>query len=177
VANAVDTARLATAERIHTVFAPRVMASSCAARSALFAGGATPVEPKAISPTDPAARYTASANSVAGYAYSDNYLIDLKHAVIMDVEATTAIRQAEVGAAKTMLDRTAGRFDVTPSRLVADGGYGSAEMIGWLVGERGVEPHVKLIDKAERTDGTFSREPTSHSIQKATFTSAPAAKS
>ena len=49
--------------------------------------GATPVEPKVISPTDPAARYTASANSVAGYAYSDNYLIDLKHAVIVDVEA------------------------------------------------------------------------------------------
>src|SRR5277367_3806866 len=46
-------------------------------------GGATPIEPKAISPTDPAAGYTASANSVAG-AYSDNYLIDLKHAVIMD---------------------------------------------------------------------------------------------
>ena len=85
-------------------------------------GGATAVEPKVISPTDPAARYTASANSVAGYAYSDNYLIDLKHAVIMDVEATTAIRQAEVGAAKTMLDRTAEQFDVTPSRLVADGG-------------------------------------------------------
>ena len=83
-------------------------------------GGATPVEPKAISPTDPAARYTASANSVAGYAYSDNYLIDLKHAVIMDVEATTTIRQAEVGAAKAMLDGTAEQFNVTPSRLVAD---------------------------------------------------------
>ena len=120
-------------------------------------GGATPVEPKAISPTDPAARYTASANSLAGYAYSDNYLIDLKHAVIMDVEATTTIRQAEVGAAKTMLDRTAEQFDVTPSRLVADGGYGSAEMVGWLVDERGIEPHVNLIDKTERTDGTFSR--------------------
>jgi hypothetical protein len=51
-----------------------------------------------ISPTDPAARYTASANSVAGYAYSDNYLIDLKHAVIVDVEATTTIRQAEVSS-------------------------------------------------------------------------------
>ena len=110
-----------------------------------------------ISPTDPAARYTASANSVAGYAYSDNYLIDLKHEVIMDVEATMTIRQAEVGAAKTMLDRTTEQFDVTPSRLVADGGYGSAEMVGWLVDERGIEPHVKLIDKAERTDGTFSR--------------------
>ena len=120
-------------------------------------GGATPVEAKVISPTDPAARYTASANSVAGYACSDNYLIDLKHAVIMDVEATTAFRQAEVGAAKTMLDRTAGRFDVTPSRLVADGGYGSAEMIWWLVDERGIEPHVKLIDNAERTDGALSR--------------------
>ena len=36
-------------------------------------GGATSTEPKAISQTDPAARYTASANSVAGCAYSDNY--------------------------------------------------------------------------------------------------------
>jgi hypothetical protein len=119
-------------------------------------GGATPVEPKAISPTDPAARYTAAADKPAVYAYSDNYLIDLKHAVIMDVEATTAIRQAEVGAAKTMLDRTAEKFDLTPSRLVADGGYGSAEMVGWLVDERGIEPHVKLMDKAERTDGILS---------------------
>src|SRR5580698_7828635 len=41
-------------------------------------GGATPVEPKAISPTDPAARYTAAADKPAVYAYSDD-LIDLKH--------------------------------------------------------------------------------------------------
>jgi hypothetical protein len=95
----------------------------------------------------------------------------------MDVEVTTAIRQAEVSAAKTMLDRTAEQFDVTPSRLVADGGYGSAEMVGWLVDDRGIEPHVNLIDKGERTDGTFSREPTSHSIEKGTSMSAPGAKS
>jgi hypothetical protein len=144
-------------------------------RGAAF-GGATSVERKAISPTDPA-RYTASANSAAGYAYSDNYLINLKHAVIMDVEATTAIRQAEVGAAKAMHDRTAEQLEVAPSRLVADAGYGSAEMIGWLVDECGIEPHVKLIDKSERTDGTFSREPTSHSIQRATAMFALAAKS
>src|SRR5271165_6780451 len=56
-----------------------------------------------------------------------------------------------------MIDRTAEQFDVTPSRLVADAGYGSAEMVGWLVDERGIEPHVKLMDKAERTDGTLSR--------------------
>ena len=30
-------------------------------------------------------------------------------------------------------------------------------MVGWLVDERGIEPHVNLIDKAERTDGSFSR--------------------
>lgn len=120
-------------------------------------GAATPVEPKALSPVDPAARYTAAAEGPAVYAYSDNYLIDVKHAVIMDVEATTAIRQAEVGAAKVMLDRTAETFEVKPSRLIGDAGYGSAEMLGWLVEERGIEPHVKVFDRSERTDGTFSR--------------------
>ena len=65
--------------------------------------------------------------------WTQRYLVDLKHAVIVDVEATTTIRQAEVGAAKTMLDRTAERFNLSPSRLVADGGYGSADMVGWLV--------------------------------------------
>ena len=139
-------------------------------------GGATPIEPKVISPTDPAAHFTASANSVAGYAYSDNYLIDLKHAVIMDVQATTTIRQAEVGAAKAMLDRTTEQFDVTPSRLVADGGYGSAEMVGWLVDERGIEPHVKLTDKAERTDGATSPAATSHSIQESNLYVCPGGK-
>ena len=33
------------------------------------------------------------------------YLIDLDHAVIVDVEASRAIRQAEVGAARTMIER------------------------------------------------------------------------
>ena len=95
--------------------------------------------PKSISSTDPAAQWTARRHGPAVYAYSDNYLVDLKNAVIMDVEATTAVRQAEVGAAKTMLDRTAEtRFNLTPSLLVADAGYGSADMVGWLVDERGI---------------------------------------
>jgi hypothetical protein len=120
-------------------------------------GAATPKEPTSISPTDPAARFTAAADTPAFYAYADNYLVDLKNAVIMDVEATTVVRQAEVGAAKTMIDRTAERFDLKPSRLVGDAGYGSGEMVAWLVDERGIEPHAKLVDKSERTDGTFSR--------------------
>jgi hypothetical protein len=37
---------------------------------------------------------------------ADNYLIDVKFGIIMDVEASRAIRQAEVGAAATMIERT-----------------------------------------------------------------------
>jgi hypothetical protein len=120
-------------------------------------GGATPVEPKFVSPTDPAARRTAASGGPAVYPYADNYLIDLKHAVVMDVEASTAVRQAEVTVAKTMIERTADRLEVTPSRLAADTGYGSDEMLAWLVDERGIEPHIPVFDKSERTDGTFSR--------------------
>ena len=94
----------------------------------------------------------------------------------MDVEATTAVRQAEVGAARTMIDRTAERFDVTPSRLVGDAGYGSAEMVGWLVDEREIEPHVKLMDKSERTDGTFSRSDFVYDAERDLY-DVPAAKS
>lgn len=121
-------------------------------------GGATPVPPKHLSPTDPAARWTASWGGPAVYAYCTNYLIDVEHAVIVDVEATTAVRQAKVGAAQTMIDRTRERFDLWPERLIADTGYGSAEMLNWLVNERGIEPHIPVFDKSKRTDGTFSRE-------------------
>jgi transposase len=121
-------------------------------------GAATEVPPKFISPTDPAARWTGAHRGPAFFAYSDNYLIDLKHAVIVDVEATTAIRQAEVTAAQTMIERTADRFGIEPERLAADTGYGSAEMLGWLVEERGIEPHIPVFDKSERTNGTFARD-------------------
>ena len=56
-------------------------------------GGATEVVPKFISIADPASRWTGANGGLAFFAYSTNYLIDLKHAVIMDVEATAAVRQ------------------------------------------------------------------------------------
>ena len=99
-------------------------------------GAATPVTPKFISSADPASRWTGANGGLAFFAYSDNYLIDLKHAVIMDVEATTAVRQAEVTAAKRMIERTQDRFGLWPERLAADAGYGSADMLAWLVHER-----------------------------------------
>ena len=77
--------------------------------------------------------------------------------MILDVEASRAVRQAEVGAARTMLERTTDRFGFKPERLAADSAYGSAEMLHGLVEEQKIEPHVPVIDKSERQDGTFSR--------------------
>ncbi len=57
-----------------------------------------------------------------------------------------------------MIDRVRERFDLWPERLIADMAYGSGEMLGWLVEERGIEPHIPVIDKSKRADGTFSRE-------------------
>ena len=96
-------------------------------------GAATEVTPKFISPADPAARWTGAHGGQAFFAYSTNYLIDVDHAIIVDVEATTAIRQAEVLAAKRMIERSIDRFDLYPSRLLGDSAYGSGEMLGWLL--------------------------------------------
>jgi len=120
-------------------------------------GEATDVQPKFISESDPAAQWTAAKDGPAIFAYSDNYLIDLRSAVILDVEASRSVRQAEVGAAKIMIERTAQRFDLKPDRLAADTAYGSAEMLNWLAEERKIAPHVPVIDKSARHDGTFAR--------------------
>src|SRR5690349_17709686 len=96
-------------------------------------GAATEVTPKFISPADPAARWTGAHGGQAFFAYATNYLIDTDHAIIVDVEATTAIRQAEVLAARRMIERTAKNLALQPRRLLGDSAYGSAEMLGWLV--------------------------------------------
>ena len=120
-------------------------------------GGAGEVKPKFVSKSDPAAQWTGAMKGLAFFAYATNYLIDLKHAVIVDVEASRAIRQAEVGAVRTMIDRVDERFGLYPEKLAADTAYGTAEMLGWLVYEKGIEPHIPVFDKSQRTDGTFSR--------------------
>ena len=95
----------------------------------------------------------------AFFAYSDNYLIDVKFGVIVDVEASRAIRSGrEVGAAKTMIERTEERFGLKPERLAGDTAYGAAPMLNWLVEEKGIAPHIPVFDKSKRDDGTFSPE-------------------
>ena len=100
-------------------------------------GAASPVTPKFISRSDPAAQWTGAHKGHAFFAYANNYLIDTDHGVIVDVEATRAIRQAEVGAARTMLERTETRFGIKPAFLTADSAYGSADSLAWLVKEKG----------------------------------------
>ncbi len=66
--------------------------------------------------------------------YTDN-------GVIVDVEATRSIRQAEVGSTRTMLERVKARFDLHPERLIADTAYGTGPMLGWLF-DRKIAPHI-----------------------------------
>jgi transposase len=112
--------------------------------------------PKSISLTDPLSQWTAAANGAAFFAYSTNYLIDTAWGIILDVQATTANRAAEVESTKTMLERVEAGLGITPERLIGDTAYGTAPMLGWLVEEKGIDPHVPVWDKSERTDGSFS---------------------
>ena len=121
-------------------------------------GAASDVTPKFVSPSDPAAQWTGAMRGPAFFAYADNYLIDVKFGVIMDVQASRAIRQAEVGAAKTMIERTEERFGIKPTWLAADTAYGSGANLNWLVKDKKIAPHIPVIDKSKREDGTFSRD-------------------
>ena len=142
--------------RIDVDAAPRAVREYLDTLDEAAFGAASEVQPKFTSFSDPASQWTAARKGPAFFAYSDNYLIDTDHGVIVDVEATRSIRQAEVGSTKTMLDRVKAKFDLHPERLIADTAYGSGPMLDWLV-KRNIAPHIPVIDKAGRTDGTWSR--------------------
>lgn len=113
--------------------------------------------PKEISLTDPAASWTAANGGLPFFAYSTNYLVDLDAGIILDVEASVVSKTAEAEATQTMIERVEETFDIKPERLVGDTNYGTARILGWLVDEKHIEPHVPVWDKSERKDGTFNR--------------------
>jgi hypothetical protein len=110
---------------------------------------------KNVSLTDPAASWTAAPGGPAFYAYSTNYLIDLDAGIIVDVEATPAHRTREVESTKKMINRVEERFGMKPDRLVGDTAYGTAPLLGWIVQDKGIAPHVPVWDRSERKDGTL----------------------
>lgn len=144
------------ASRIDPGDAPRAVQEYLDTLDAAAFGAASEVQPKFTSHSDPASQWTAARKGPAFFSYSDNYLIDTDHGVIVDVEATRSIRQAEVGSTKTMLKRVKDKFDLHPERLIADTAYGTGPMVGWLV-ERKIAPHIPVFDKAGRSDGTWTR--------------------
>jgi transposase len=138
--------------------ASRAVKEYLATLDAAAYGAASDVTPKFVSPSDPAAQWTGANRGPAFFAYSDNYLIDVKVGIIMDVEASRAIRQAEVGASKTMIERTEECFGIKPKWLAGDTAYGSGKNLNWLVNDAKIAPHIPVIDKSKREDGTFSGE-------------------
>jgi transposase len=125
--------------------------------AALEEANDTPEPTKIISMTDPASSWTAAPGGPAFFAYSTNYLIDLEAGIIVDVEASSVSKSAEVEATKIMIERVEERFEIKPDRLVGDTNYGSAAILGWLVDEKKIAPHTHVADKTERSDGTLSR--------------------
>lgn len=113
--------------------------------------------PKNISLTDPQARWTAAPGGPAFYAYSTNYLIDIEHNIIVDVEPTPAHRTLEVDSTKAMLDRVESRHDLKPKRLIGDTAYGTAPMLEWMVQEKDIAPHVPVWDKSDMNPDVFGR--------------------
>ena len=68
--------------------ASRAVKEYLATRDDAAFGAATDVTPKFVSPSDPAAQWTAAMRGPAFFAYSDNYLIDVKCGIIVDAEAS-----------------------------------------------------------------------------------------
>ena len=120
-------------------------------------GAASEVKPKFTAHADPASQWTAARKGPAFFAYSDNYLIDTDHGVIMDVDASRSIRQAEVGAMRKMIDRTEERFGLKPDWVAADTAYGSSDNLVWLTLKRKILPFIPVVDHSKRKDGTWSR--------------------
>ena len=112
---------------------------------------------KEVSLTDPTARWTSVVGGLAFYAYSTNYLIDIDSAIIVGVDASPTAVDEEAKAARTMIDHTKERFRLKPKYLIGDTGYGSAEMLGWLVEERKITPYIPVMDKSEGKEGQFGR--------------------
>ena len=144
-------------DKINPEDAPRAVREYLETLDDAAFGAATSVQPKFTSHSDPASQWTAARKGPAYFAYSANYMIDTDHAVILDVEASRSVRQAELGAMQTMIDRTKDTFGIDPERMIADTAYGTGPLLEWLVQERGIAPHIPVVDKSVRTDGTFER--------------------
>jgi IS5 family transposase len=121
---------------------------------------ANPVsDAKMASTTDPDAVWAKKVGP-AKMAYFDYYLIDTRSRVILGVEATPALFHQETVAARKMVEQVQ-KFGLKPETLGADKAYGSGEFLAWLL-DRGVQPHIPVIDRRHQTKGRFTRDQFRH---------------
>jgi len=137
---------------------------------ALTEDGSSMTPAKKVSQTDPMARWTSAAGGPAYYAYSTNYLVDTDNGIIMDVEATPALRTPEVWSTKTMIERVKDRFGVETKKLIGDTAYGTAEFLNWMVNEANIEPHVPVWDRGEGKDGMLGRSDFAYDVETDSYT-------
>ena len=79
-------------------------------------------------------------------------MIDVEHAVIVDVEATPARTYDEVTATRTMIDRTETTFGLKPGRLATDTAYGPGKLLAWLL-DKDITPHIPVKEMHPRRSG------------------------
>ena len=137
---------------------------------ALAEDGSSMTPAKKVSQTDPMARWTSAAGGPAYYAYSTNYLVDTDNGIIVDVEATPALRTPEVWSTKTMIERVKDRFGVETKKLIGDTAYGTAEFLNWMVNEANIEPHVPVWDRGEGKDGILGRSDFAYNVETDSYT-------
>lgn len=70
--------------------------------------------------------------------------MDTEAGIIVDVEATLAHRTLEVQATKTMIERVEERVALKTRKLIGDTAYGAAELLAWMVEDKGIEPRVPV---------------------------------
>ena len=62
------------------------------------------------------------------------------------------------------------RFGLKPNRLLGDGAYGNAELLGWMVDEKDIAPHVTLLDTPGRPISSFTQKDLTYDKTKDVFT-------
>ncbi|MGF1502705.1 MAG: hypothetical protein ACFBSD_12895 [Paracoccaceae bacterium] len=75
--------------------------------------------------------------------------------LIVQVEPTAPIWQAEPGPAQGTIRRTRETFGLYPQLLAVDAVYGAADLLGRLVEDEGSEPHIPVFEMFEGKDGAF----------------------
>jgi hypothetical protein len=98
----------------------------------------------------------------------ETYLIDVEHAIIVDVEATPARTYDEVASTKTMIERTEQRLDLKPDWLTADTAYGTGRLFAWLLGQS-ITPHIPVWERYVSSDDMFPRSEFAYDAERAVY--------